>query len=173
METQALSLCLSKQAVHEKWRPFSKVIELKDDNNILLTQTDEGQSCIIASLASGNKNQHALYITRYYSFQDPYNVTLRCPLNKNVGSLKPNVTIHSVSQVCTDHLAVSIGSNLELFEVMTGTCTRIIKTDCSLEFLVRVNPLNFAFAMEHYCSQEACIGFSGGSFIKLGFAEKI
>jgi len=97
METEVFSINLMKELLHETWRPFQKAIELRDFDNRLQTKTKNGISCLIASIVEGNNNQHNLFITRFYSFQSHYNVTMKCQLNKDKGVLDPNVSANSVS----------------------------------------------------------------------------
>lgn len=150
--------------MHESNRPFSKAIELRDDDNCLLTQNEKGRSCLLAAVARGGKMDHMLYIKRYYGHKNPLNTTLKCHLTQNMN-------VHSVSQVCKTQLAVSMDFHLELFDALTGTRSRIIKTDTLFQFIVRVNQLDFNFGMSEKFRQEVCIGFNNGSFTSLGIAD--
>ena len=61
--------------------------------------------------------------------------------------------------------------HLEIFEVLTGSRTRIIKTDSLFQFLARVNPKQFEFEMGSKFVQEASIGYNSGSIISVGIAD--
>lgn len=61
--------------------------------------------------------------------------------------------------------------HLEIFEVLTGSRTRIIKTDSLFQFLARVNPTEFEFEMGSKFVQEASIGYNNGSIISVGIAD--
>ena len=121
---------------------------------------------MLAAVAKGNKMQDSLYIKRYFSFKNPLNSTVVCPLT-------PNMNVHGVHQVCTTLLAVSMDFHLELFDVLTGSRTRIIRTDSLFQFLVRVNPVDFKFAMSDKFFQETSVGYNNGSMISVGIADSV
>ena len=58
------------------------------------------------------------------------------------------MNFHSVSQVSTTLVAVSMDKHLELFDVLSATRTRIISTDSPFQFIARVNPIDFNFEMK-------------------------
>ena len=61
--------------------------------------------------------------------------------------------------------------HLELFDALTGTRSRLIKTDTLFQLIVRVNPVDFNFGMGDKFRQEVCIGFNNGAFTSLGIAD--
>lgn len=107
---------------------------------------------------------HKIHITRHYSLFHPKNEG-RCY------KLTPGMNVHCIHEVSTTLVAVSMDFHLELFDVLSGTLNRKIKTDTMFQFLVRVNPLQAVFEMNDRFVQESCIGYNYGSITSVGIAD--
>ncbi len=123
----------------------------------------------MACLVNGGKGKNFVEILRYFGVNDARNRIDRAILDLNMKS-------HSVSQVKTKYLAVSMDIHIELFRISeTTSIAKIqqVKTDAMFNFLLRVFPNTFKFENEEQFLQESFVGFNNGSLIKCSVVAEL
>ena len=94
-----------------------------DASNVLGTTTADGSKCtLIASVSLGSKMSHAVNICRYFGTEDERNTFQRL-------RVKVGMNLHSLHQMKTRILAISMDFHIELYDILSGVQTRIVETD--------------------------------------------
>lgn len=102
--------------------------------------------------------QHTVVLYRFFGLDHPNNAAQALPIQ---GQL-----IHSLKQMRTRYLAVSLDRELRFYDVMSLTLQRTIYTEQPYQFLVRASPRDFQFELGMV--SEACIGYGYKTFFECG-----
>ena len=116
--------------IYDTRRPFlfSRNIELRDYNNLL--ETYGGECSVICFLNEGSKGKKYVNLVRFYGIEKGNSGNyVESPRNvRKTAELGANSNSHSITQVETKYIAVSMDFHIELFD-MDLTLIRKIQTN--------------------------------------------
>lgn len=146
------------QYLADMHRPFSLCIELENDESNTFDYIPEQPQTRLAFVLQGKNMQHSVVLYRFLGVDQPGNYARFLPIQ---GQL-----IHSLKQMRTRYLAVSLDKELRFYDIVTLTLQRTINTEQPYQFLVRASPRDFQFELGMV--SEACIGYGYKTFFECG-----